>query len=260
MFLGVVSMHRFIPLALCAVFTFAAAPASAALTAESGALHAYAQAKLSQTSTQVDDDAWIATPATLAAEAHASAMGSNFVDSVLSASWSASGLSGSVEMSHSVSAQIVTPDQGISYATYDGAPAWTYVFTLDDTADLTIDWVAEASGQALTDYVFTLNGAETALGGGNGAGASGGFAFALGAGQHTLSLFNRTNATFPDARAGFSHIGQQSLAFDFTITPADTGGGGPVGGVPEPATWALMIGGLGLAGATLRRRRILAAG
>lgn len=29
-------------------------------------------------------------------------------------------------------------------------------------------------------------------------------------------------------------------------------------GVPEPATWALMIGGFGLAGATLRRRRSLA--
>jgi hypothetical protein len=27
------------------------------------------------------------------------------------------------------------------------------------------------------------------------------------------------------------------------------------GGVPEPATWALMIGGLGLVGASLRRRR-----
>jgi len=30
---------------------------------------------------------------------------------------------------------------------------------------------------------------------------------------------------------------------------------GRVGGVPEPAIWALMIGGFGLAGASLRRRR-----
>jgi len=32
-----------------------------------------------------------------------------------------------------------------------------------------------------------------------------------------------------------------------------------LGGVPEPSTWALMIGGFGLAGAMLRRRRSLAA-
>lgn len=32
----------------------------------------------------------------------------------------------------------------------------------------------------------------------------------------------------------------------------------PPAGVPEPATWALMIGGFGLAGARLRRRRVVA--
>ncbi|MBS0332962.1 MAG: PEPxxWA-CTERM sorting domain-containing protein [Proteobacteria bacterium] len=44
---------------------------------------------------------------------------------------------------------------------------------------------------------------------------------------------------------------------------ADAGGGqpggGPVGGVPEPATWALMIAGVSSVGALLRRRRSLAA-
>jgi hypothetical protein len=34
---------------------------------------------------------------------------------------------------------------------------------------------------------------------------------------------------------------------------------GNVGGVPEPAIWALMIGGFGLTGAALRRRRTAAA-
>jgi len=33
----------------------------------------------------------------------------------------------------------------------------------------------------------------------------------------------------------------------------------PAGGVPEPASWALMIAGFGLAGAALRKRRKLAA-
>ena len=37
----------------------------------------------------------------------------------------------------------------------------------------------------------------------------------------------------------------------------DTGGGGATGGVPEPATWALMILGFGAAGAALRRRGLV---
>ncbi len=45
------------------------------------------------------------------------------------------------------------------------------------------------------------------------------------------------------------------LAYDdFHFDLADNGGGTP-GGVPEPASWALMILGFGLAGAALRRQR-----
>ena len=40
--------------------------------------------------------------------------------------------------------------------------------------------------------------------------------------------------------------------FDAVVAP-------PAGAVPEPATWALMIGGFGLAGSALRRRRALVA-
>ena len=40
---------------------------------------------------------------------------------------------------------------------------------------------------------------------------------------------------------------------------AATGAVNVGGAVPEPATWALMIGGFGLAGAALRRRRVVAA-
>ncbi|HET6969521.1 MAG TPA: PEPxxWA-CTERM sorting domain-containing protein [Phenylobacterium sp.] len=72
------------------------------------------------------------------------------------------------------------------------------------------------------------------------------------------------------------HMLWQTGSFSFTGTGHDTvrlaatvqGNGGvffddvsvrgPAGAVPEPAAWALMIGGFGLAGAALRRRRVVA--
>ena len=65
----------------------------------------------------------------------------------------------------------------------------------------------------------------------------------------------------------FSHTAQFSFALPTSVTftsasgvfLTQTGGGGGGGAVPEPASWALMISGFGLAGATLRRRRALAA-
>jgi len=45
------------------------------------------------------------------------------------------------------------------------------------------------------------------------------------------------------------------LAFDVIGWDLKSGGG-PVQGVPEPDTWAMMIAGFGLAGAALRRRRL----
>lgn len=53
------------------------------------------------------------------------------------------------------------------------------------------------------------------------------------------------------------------LTVDFTVTLSDTKfspiptGGGPIGGVPEPATWALLILGFAAVGGALRRSRRL---
>jgi hypothetical protein len=69
------------------------------------------------------------------------------------------------------------------------------------------------------------------------------------------------------------HMLWQTGSFTFTGTGSDViqlratvpGNGGvffdnvSVSGAPEPASWALMIGGLGLTGATLRRRRVAVA-
>jgi hypothetical protein len=70
-------------------------------------------------------------------------------------------------------------------------------------------------------------------------------------------LVNDTNfgvlGTLVNGPGGPSSTTSYSLAAQLTYDEA------PVGGVPEPATWALMIMGFGTAGAMLRRRRTLAA-
>jgi hypothetical protein len=50
-----------------------------------------------------------------------------------------------------------------------------------------------------------------------------------------------------------------SLQFSDSIVNGVPGPAGDAGGVPEPAAWALMIAGFGMAGAALRRRRAAAA-
>ena len=72
--------------------------------------------------------------------------------------------------------------------------------------------------QGYTDYTFTF----------------------VGTGHDTLSILDRNDPSY-------------NLVDNVSVT-----GASPVPLIPEPASWALMIGGLGLTGAALRRRRLAA--
>lgn len=58
-----------------------------------------------------------------------------------------------------------------------------------------------------------------------------------------------------DLNNGTLFLSQSDSLVRLTLARGDIGGGTPAPGVPEPAAWALMIGGFALSGAALRRRR-----
>lgn len=83
------------------------------------------------------------------------------------------------------------------------------------------------------------------------------FSQALAAGTYTVSIGAFSNfAIGPNISNGFSgggnFIGRESR-WAFDVLGANVASG--PGGVPEPATWALLIGGFGMAGAAMRRRK-----
>jgi hypothetical protein len=65
----------------------------------------------------------------------------------------------------------------------------------------------------------------------------------LGAGAHSLLIYQEENGGSTGLSA---YINGNALGGDYLSTSA---------GVPEPASWALMLGGLGLVGAVMRNRR-----
>jgi hypothetical protein len=86
------------------------------------------------------------------------------------------------------------------------------------------------------------------------------------AGAAGLSQLTGSASAFIDPLLSLDFTGSGLNAGDYTLSMAVTNAasdgftpGGGNGGVPEPATWALMIAGFGLAGSALRRRRATAA-
>ena len=73
------------------------------------------------------------------------------------------------------------------------------------------------------------------------------FAYTLVGGAPTLATYDVFGKTYPAAAAGDVKTDLYTLATSGSLTP--------VSAAPEPAAWALMIAGVGLAGAALRYGR-----
>ena len=78
------------------------------------------------------------------------------------------------------------------------------------------------------------------------------FSDGLAAGTDSYFMFLDTSATHYAKHAVFDLANLGATAISDTFSTFG------VAGAPEPATWALMVGGFGLAGAGLRRRRAMA--
>jgi len=236
-----------------------AAPAFAA-TAVSGALNAVANATVSGvTVADNDNDSWA---------------GGAFTNLATDVSATATSGALSVSTHGSARADWTSADQGsVLFRNYGwdfdaagangsesdltqnrGGSDWSYTFTADGNGQIKMDYAVTGSGST-----FGLQGWQISFTGAGAGGpvlntsdptTSGTFIGQLVAGQqYTISLNGNPNVS---AGGGGAFSGSMLGEFDWQITEQS-------GGVPEPATWALMIGGFGLAGATLRRRRMAAA-
>lgn len=149
-----------------------------------------------------------------------------------------------------------TKDQAPQLNVIPGA-GWNYAFTVDEDSLFTLDFQLIGAGDliGLGSWSLDILGPgpsldETVLTDGFGAGniLSGSTTAHLLAGRtYSISLFNLDQNGQAD---GNDLDGSYRARFAWAITPD-----GDVSAAPEPATWALAIGGFGLVGSALRRRR-----
>jgi hypothetical protein len=171
-------------------------------------------------------------------------------------------------------APVLDPDNGHYYEYFDAGLSWTaasaaalasdfdgrqgYLATVTDADENAFllslgpyGWLG-GSDAAVTDEWRWVDGPEAGqlfwLGGPGGAafGYSPWYPGQPSGGEHSLEMLPGGNGTWNDAPTGFDR--------PYYVEYSGPGSHDS-GGAPEPAAWALMLGGFGLAGAALRRRR-----
>jgi hypothetical protein len=236
-----------------AVSMTASMPVLAATTATGGQMNYGVEADADGGSSVIGTDSDVAAglPTTLSVSASATSTGPNGDVSVAatgSSQWFDVN-SGTISM---YQARDITMVAGIGAAYFNRLdPAWEYDFTAGSNGSFDIDYDLVGAGGTFGIYGWALyiNGSYVTL-----FGAvvdptmSGTYSYALTGGTdyavQLLALGNIRGSVLPEYDATLTGD------FDWNIT-ADA--------VPEPASWAMMIGGFGLVGSTLRRRRLVAA-
>lgn len=161
--------------------------------------------------------------------------------------------------------QAAIVDWTLSNGTFDDGGTFFGTFTFDTATDTITNWNVSSSGLDIlsdpSDPTGTIAYQNTGFPLDLAVDAGGGPTFNAPVFPIFLSVFNLTN--IPLAGPGsVAHLtgGEGVFAFGFIPAGSHTVTDGQAvgvlaGGVPEPATWSMIILGAGLAGASLRRSR-----
>ena len=246
---------------------FAAQPAAAAVGLN-GELNIVADAYIhgGPTVTTVDSQAWASVPATLNVTATAVANGGIYLDhnervsafGTAQATW-ASANAGSVgftnygwnfsvknddPVANGADLDANRPGDGADWsyffqATGDGVFQMTYNVSATGTKDGLFGWAIDFNGVSVGPDLTTLQFANDPT-------TSGVITLAITKGQfYSVDLFGNPNI---GACCSRNFTGEMDGQFDWQITERDAG-------VPEPASWAMLLTGFGGLGAMLRARR-----
>jgi hypothetical protein len=239
---------------LCALALplLAAAPASAlSFSNKNGVLLTCAHAFETVDIDDCENPGWAGTPAPLTGAAFAG--GSGFDGKVstfnnMSATWSASGLSGTITLQDGWTMQESDLANHDLEADFNPSTSiWSYAFVPNQLTNFVLNFNISRTGDATGFAGYSIlvdNEPLIPLFG------VGQFGDGLAANKlHIIQIFNPSQL---NGSPGASHTGHENGSLNFLFTAIGSA-------APEPATWALMLGGFGLAGAALRRRAATAA-